>query len=436
MWGLKRRSAFSKEGGFKRRREGGGGGRNKKKPMDLTFLQTLERERVLEVLRRDQQLRTIEEDRISTVSGPALAARGLWENCGTPERCAAAAATASAAGAADVKFRSGEWFLEERAKKFPCTTDKYEMVGDKLLTTYNVFSHISVVPPTPPPYLLSDYAFLSRHGDLKNSKPFTKSMEDLMDSFTSHIKNLLSVDNDQRGSKLSTQKSLSETDISKYSRLFKGPSLPNLFKKSKESDQEGSSTGAEEETSCGSEYSGGKRGSSCSILSTDCGLLESVSMDGELELALSYSSDSSCLEITVGYVKLCMLPGKSGKMKTAVKKNTTNPVYNEVFKFPIERHLLLGKRLQASVWHSGTLRRKVFLGEALFPLDGWRFEDKTSQSFNWYPLIHKASEGGAVERHGGEVLLRVKLSSSEQREVMQLSSFKSLQEKDTRRQII
>lgn len=36
----------------------------------------------------------------STVSGPALAARGLWENCGTPERCAAAAATASAAGAA------------------------------------------------------------------------------------------------------------------------------------------------------------------------------------------------------------------------------------------------------------------------------------------------------------------------------------------------
>ena len=34
LWGLKRRSAFSKEGGFKRRREGGGGGdRNKKKPV-------------------------------------------------------------------------------------------------------------------------------------------------------------------------------------------------------------------------------------------------------------------------------------------------------------------------------------------------------------------------------------------------------------------
>ncbi len=44
-----------------------------------------------------------------------------------------------------------------------------------------------------------------------------------------------------------------------FFQLFKGPSLPNLFKKNKDSDQEGSSTGAEEETSFGSEYSGGKR---------------------------------------------------------------------------------------------------------------------------------------------------------------------------------
>lgn len=42
-------------------------------------------------------------------------------------------------------------------------------------------------------------------------------------------------------------------------QLYHGPSLPNLFKKAKDSDQEESSTGAEEETSFGSEYSGGKR---------------------------------------------------------------------------------------------------------------------------------------------------------------------------------
>lgn len=122
-----------------------------------------------------------------------------------------------------------------------------------------------------------------------------------------------------------------------------------------------------------------------------------------------------------------MLPEKSNKLKTTVKKNTTDPVYNEVLKverkilfncfnqsvwccimldlirfnsvsclrfsqYHIERHLLLGKRLQASVWHSGSLKRKVFLGEVLIPLDGWRFEDKASQCINWYPLCPKVKQ--------------------------------------------
>lgn len=121
----------------------------------------------------------------------------------------------------------------------------------------------------------------------------------------------------------------------------------------------------------------------------------------------------SCL-VMFRYVKLYVLPDKNSKMKTAVKKNTTHPVYNEVLKvkkkkrkfiicafeqfsvkclskscvlqYQINRHLLFGKRLQASVWHSRTLKRKTFLGEVLIPLDGWRFEDKASQRCNWYPL--------------------------------------------------
>lgn len=104
---------------------------------------------------------------------------------------------------------------------------------------------------------------------------------------------LLSVDDNLRMSRFpySTQKSLSDTEINRSShvsstknqvymltkgdklgalleriktlllliQLHHGPSLPNLFKKAKDSDQEGSSTGAEEETSFGSEYSAGKR---------------------------------------------------------------------------------------------------------------------------------------------------------------------------------
>ncbi|XP_033505065.1 synaptotagmin-like protein 3 isoform X1 [Epinephelus lanceolatus] len=470
--------------------------------MDLSLLQTLERERVLEVLRRDKQLRAIEDDRIRRMKhelqelrrrgaksstrqyGERTCARcqrplgKLWNSgavcrgcshriCSKCRVCVGAANWKCTVCHAyrEVKIRSGEWFLEEKAKRFPVTTDKYEMVGETLLRTYNVLSHISVVPPTPPPYM--DYHYLSRSGDLRNSKPFTSSMENLMVSFASHIKktstsqsdvrgDLLRVDN-RRGSRFtySSQKSLSDTDISKASHLFKGPSLPNLFKKNRDSDQDGSSTGAEEETSCGSEYSGGRRGSSSSSISTDCSLFESISIAGELELALAYNTYTSCLEVTVGacrnltcgdskkkkchpFVKLHMLPGKSGKMKTRVKKNTTDPVYNEVFTFKLERHLLFGKRLRASVWHSGSLKRKVFLGEVLVPLDGWRFEDKDSQCFHWYPLCGKAesSEGGAVEQDGGEMLVRVKFSSNNQGELLQLSSFKCLPENDTRRRII
>ncbi|XP_038582269.1 synaptotagmin-like protein 3 isoform X1 [Micropterus salmoides] len=465
--------------------------------MDLSFLHALERERVLDVLQRDKQLRAIEEDRIRRMKselqelrrrgaksyarqyGERTCARcqrplGKFWNSGEVCRgcshrtCSKCRVGVGAAGwkctvchaYRDVKIRSGDWFLEERAQKFPVTTDKYETVGEKILKTYNMLSHISVVPPTPPPHL--DYQFLSRSGDFKNSKPFTKSVENLMASFTSHIKKISTSQNDVRGDLLSvdssrrrsgfiysTQKSLSDTDINKSSTLFKGPSLPNLFKKCKDSDHEGTSTGAEEETSFGSECSGGKRGSNSSI-STDSSLFESIKVAGELELALAYNTSTSCLEITVGAcrnltygdtkkqkchpcVKLYVLPEKSGKMKTTVKKNTTDPVYNEVFKYHIERHLLFGKRLQASVWHSGTLKRKVFLGEILIPLDGWRFEDKASQCFNWYPLCPKAEspEGGAVEQDGGEVLVRVKLSSNNQGELLQLSSLKYLQEKQS-----
>ncbi|KAK2856099.1 hypothetical protein Q5P01_004834 [Channa striata] len=426
--------------------------------MDLSLFQALEKEIILEVLRRDKQLRIIEEDRIRRMKcelqelrrrgaksfarqyGERTCARcqrplgKFWNSGAVCRGCSHRICNKCRVGVGptywkctvchayrEVKVRSGDWFLEERGRKFPVTADKCETVGETLLKTYNALSLISIVPPTPPPQM--DYQFLSRSGDLKQSKPFTKSVENLMVTFTSHIKkisnsqnDLLRVNNGHKGIKYSTQKSLSETDLSKCGILCKGPSLPNLFKKGKDSDHEGSSTGAEEETSFGSEYSGGRRGSCSSSISTEFGLFESVSVAGELELALAYNASSSCLEITVGacrsltygdakkrkchpYVKLHVLPEKGGKMKTTVKKNTTDPVYNEVFKYQVERHLLFGKRLQATVWHTGTLKRKVFLGDVLIPLDGWRFEDKSSQRFNWYPLCPKTEspDGGTVE---------------------------------------
>uniref|UniRef100_A0A8C3A1X8 RabBD domain-containing protein n=1 Tax=Cyclopterus lumpus TaxID=8103 RepID=A0A8C3A1X8_CYCLU len=152
--------------------------------MDLSSLEALERERVLDVLRRDKQLRTIEEDRIRRMRYELqeLRRRGaksfsrqysertcarcqrplgkLW-NCGavchgcSHRICSRCRVGVGAAGwkctvchaYRDVKFRSGEWFLEQRAKKFPATTG---------------FISFKLVPPTPPPYL--DFQYLSRSG--------------------------------------------------------------------------------------------------------------------------------------------------------------------------------------------------------------------------------------------------------------------------------
>ncbi|XP_061741985.1 synaptotagmin-like protein 3 isoform X1 [Nerophis ophidion] len=440
--------------------------------MDLGLLQGQERDRILEVLRRDKLLRKIEEDRIRRMKfelqelrrrgakscskeyGKRTCARcqrplGKWCNTGEVCRgcshriCNRCRMNTGAAGwkctvcyaDREVKIRSGEWFLDQKTKKYPTVKDKYETVGEKLLKTYSMLSHISIVPATPPPH--SDFHFLSRSGDENEGSVFPRSVEDFMFSISSNIKKISKSQNDVRGDLLnvdggkplhySTQKSLSDTNVSTCVKLYQGLSLQNLFKKSKDSDPECSSAGTEEESSRSSDNSDGKQES----IPIECGDFEGITCkNGELELAMAYNSTTSCLEITVGagrdlpygdtrkkrchpYVKLQVMPPKGNKLKTSVKRNTTHPVYNQLFKYHIERHLLTGKRLQASVWHSGTLHRKVFLGEVLIPLDGWQLEGQDIQRFNWYPLCprqRECPEGGAVDLNGGELLHRIQSS--------------------------
>uniref|UniRef100_A0A8C5FBV2 C2 domain-containing protein n=1 Tax=Gadus morhua TaxID=8049 RepID=A0A8C5FBV2_GADMO len=148
------------------------------------------------------------------------------------------------------------------------------------------------------------------------------------------------------------------------------------------------------------------QGSTSSIVSVDCGASgSSRSVTGALELALAYHNTTSCLQVTVRgcqnvsygnakkkkcnpYVKIYLETDKAqaSKRKTSVKRNTTDPVYNEVLQYQIERHLLSACTLRASVWHSGSLKRKVFLGETLVPLKAWSSEEMTVA---WYPLCSK-----------------------------------------------
>ncbi|XP_031437688.1 synaptotagmin-like protein 3 [Clupea harengus] len=449
--------------------------------MDLSLLQALEREKVLEVLQRDKTLRSVEEDRIRRLKLELqeLRRRGAKSFCRqyserTCARCQRPLGKFWNSGAVcrgcshricskcrvcvsphewkctvchayrDVKIKSGEWFMEERAKKFPRETDKHDTIGEILLRSYQRLSYIAIVPPTPPPVQNVFTPPFNRLSSWKNSKgspkPFTKSMEDLMMSFTTRIKKISKSQEDVRAEPDlltvehgSIDRSQSDTAINISANQV--PCFQSLFKRSKEQVQErrrsSSALCGDEDTSQSSGYSGEKRGSSSST-STDCGLIESSGVTGELELALAYSFSSSCFEVVVGacrnlthgdtkkkkchpYVKVYLLPDKSQstKMKTAVIKNTTDPIFQETLQRSIARELLASRTLQASVWHSETLRRKVFLGEVLIPLDSWRFEDSSTQGLMWYPLCPKTEQpqGGSVEQVAGELLLRVKFSS-------------------------
>ncbi|KAM5325553.1 synaptotagmin-like protein 3 isoform 1-T5 [Glossophaga mutica] len=348
----------------------------------------------------------------------------------------------------NVRIKTGEWFFEERAKKFP-TEGGHETAGAKLLQSYQKLSKISVVPPTPPP--LSESWCSSSPGrlqELSQRKGFNKSVENLFLSVTTHMKKLSKSQNDMTSDKqlLSTspvqgvgrteRRSQSDTAINVTARKVSAPDIlqslspvnpkcpanPTLKQENLLSHPTPSPL-----------FSGGARqGSVISINSTctEAGNFDNADVTGEIELALRYSVKSRSLEICIKscknlaygeekkkkcnpYVKTYLLPDRSsqGKRKTGVQKSTVDPTFQETLQYQVEPAQLATRRLQVSVWHLGTLARRVFLGEVIIPLATWDFEDSAAQAFRWHPLRAKAEkyEDSSSLNHG-ELTVRAKLT--------------------------
>ncbi|XP_053524670.1 synaptotagmin-like protein 3 isoform X1 [Artibeus jamaicensis] len=343
--------------------------------------------------------------------------------------------------------KTGEWFFEERAKKFP-TEGRPETAGAKLLQSYQKLSKISVVPPTPPP--LSESWCSGSPGRLQefsHLKGFNKSVENLFLSVTTHVKKLSKSQNDMTSDKqlLSTspvqgaawteRRSQSDTAINVSTRVSAPDILQSLNRGSPKCPAYpvlGQGNLLFHPTTPGPLFSGGSRqGSVISINSTctEIGNFDDANVTGEIELALRYDSRSRSLEICIEacknlaygeerkkrcnpYVKTYLLPDRSsqGKRKTGVQKNTVNPTFQETLKYQVEPAQLATRCLQVSVWHLGTLARRVFLGEVIIPLATWDFEDSTTQAFRWHPLRAKAEkhEDSSSLNHG-ELSVRAKL---------------------------
>ncbi|XP_045356138.1 synaptotagmin-like protein 3 isoform X4 [Leopardus geoffroyi] len=385
--------------------------------VSLNSLQELEREVILQVLYRDQAVQNIEEERIRKLKTHLQHLRWKGARSVSPEykekscaRCQCQLGLLLNRGAVckgcshrvcsecrvflrrthawkctvcfedrNVKIKTGEWFFEERAKKFP-TEGKHDRAGAKLLQSYQELSNISVVPPTPPP--LSE----SQCTSSSHRKPSTPDiLKPLNQESPKHLTN----------------------PVSKQEDVSSRPTPSTLF-------------------------SGGLKHASLLSINSTCtemGNFDNANVTGEIEFAIRYCFKTCSLEICIKacknlaygedkkkncnpYVKTYLLPDRSsqGKRKTGVQRNTVDPTFQETLKYRVEPAQLVTRRLQVSVWHLGMLTRRVFLGEVTIPLATWDFEDSSTQCFCWYPLRAKAEKHeDSILPNNGELAVRAKL---------------------------
>ncbi|XP_045862395.1 synaptotagmin-like protein 3 isoform X1 [Meles meles] len=453
--------------------------------VSLNSLQELEREVILQVLYRDQAVQNIEEERIRKLKthlqhlrwkgaqgvsqehrekscarcqselGFLLNRGAVCKGCShrVCSECRVFLRKTSAWKCTvcfedrNVKIKTGDWFFEERAKKFP-TEGKHVTAGAKLLQSYQELSKISVVPPTPPPLSESQCSSSSqRLQELGQFKGFNKSVENLFLSVTTHMKKLSKSQNDMTSDKqlLATgprqcasrteRRSLSDTAINVTTRKASAPDI--LKPLNQESPKRlPNPVPKPENLSCrptpSALFSGGLRHASLTSINSaysEMGSFDNAGVTGEIEFAVRYCFKTCSLEICIKacknlaygeekkkkcnpYVKTYLLPDRSsqGKRKTGVQKNTVDPTFQETLKYQVEPRQLGTRRLQVSVWHLGTLTRRVFLGEVTIPLATWDFKDSATQCFCWYPLRAKAEKlEDSFLPNNGELAVRAKL---------------------------
>ncbi|XP_078086603.1 synaptotagmin-like protein 3 [Mustelus asterias] len=202
--------------------------------IDIKSLKDLECEKVLEVLHRDEMLHKVEQERIRKLKleyqeirrkGAKVSSReysirscarcqttlGLVFNVGVvcsicSHKVCSQCCVYKINGAwrctvchahRQMKVKTGEWFIEERAKKFHQEQGKHETMSEKLLQTFRILRKLgstvncedaNVKLQKDIDKLVESTEVTMKFNEGKHLKGFTRSMENLFWSLTGHIR--------------------------------------------------------------------------------------------------------------------------------------------------------------------------------------------------------------------------------------------------------
>ena len=140
---------------------------------------------------------------------------------------------------------------------------------------------------------------------------------------------------------------------------------------------------------------------------------------GKVSFSLNYITQKKLLNVTVisainlpakfrkgsadPYIKVTILPEKSPKFVTRVKRNSLNPIYNESFSFSTRKMTLDGKKLRFSACDYDKFSRRVVIGYAVFPLHEAGIVDSVTDEIKTGEIIRDLKENIDTETSNGEL---------------------------------
>ncbi|KTF91977.1 hypothetical protein cypCar_00018577 [Cyprinus carpio] len=372
--------------------------------INVSFLTESEQEFILEVLRRDEELRRLEELRVKKLKAELLeikrkgAKRGSGKyserSCG---RCQEPMGLLTRSGSQCRVCKhqvcrkcqsvrpNGSWMCTVCAKEM-VESKKHETAGEMLLNRAELNSSQTVPVPKP---RLKDIALANKSSPIENYEGLDVRVQQRSDTE--------SIEKASLGSSLAETESSHSTPLMQRKEEATAKTSPAGSAVSILRVPANSESPSTSETASLIHHM-----NACSDSLRDVDRLFKKSVRRVHKL----SGDIILGEYTIQkYVKAYLLPDKS-KKKTSIKQNI-NPSFKETLKYSISRTQLMTRTLQLSVWHYDRFGHNAFLGEVEVPMDSYDIDSAHQECM---ALRGKAAAQPAspFDQYKGELVISLK----------------------------